>query len=313
MASNQLAGVIPLLVDLARKVAGGDYRQVDDLLELTRPGKYPPAIGELAESFGMMLVQVEAREFHLEQIIEELAARNRELEATMAKVRLLETIKDQLTKFVPRQVTALIENNPANPALAKRDEDLSVLFLDAAGYTRMSEQVAQDKVNYLIETYFSSFLDVILENDGDINETAGDGLMIIFRHENPKTHAANAVRAAIGMHDRTGLINAQHRSLLAPVAINMGINSGLASVGSTRFEGLTGVRWTFTASGRVTNLAARISALATDGAILVGPETYRRVRQAFRLEPAGQHHLKNIRRPVQVYRVMAGPVTSERG
>ncbi len=313
MACNQLARVIPLLVDLARKVAGGDYRQVDDLLELTRPGKYPAAIGELAESFGMMLVQVEAREFHLEQIIEELAARNRELEATLAKVRLLETIKDQLTKFVPRQVTALIENNPANPALAKRDEDVSVLFLDAAGYTRMSEQVAQDKVNYLIETYFSSFLDVILENDGDINETAGDGLMIIFRHEDPKTHAANAVRAAIGMHDRTGLINAQHRSLLAPVAINMGINSGLASVGSTRFEGLTGARWTFTASGRVTNLAARISALATDGAILVGPETYRRVRQAFRFEPAGRHHLKNIRRPVQVYRVMAGPVSSERG
>lgn len=313
MACNQLARVIPLLVDLARKVAGGDYRQVDDLLELTRPGKYPAAIGELAESFGMMLVQVEAREFHLEQIIEELAARNRELEATLAKVRLLETIKDQLTKFVPRQVTALIENNPTNPALAKRDEDVSVLFLDAAGYTRMSEQVAQDKVNYLIETYFSSFLDVILENDGDINETAGDGLMIIFRHEDPKTHAANAVRAAIGMHDRTGLINAQHRSLLAPVAINMGINSGLASVGSTRFEGLTGARWTFTASGRVTNLAARISALATDGAILVGPETYRRVRQAFRFEPAGRHHLKNIRRPVQVYRVMAGPVSSERG
>lgn len=313
MACNQLARVIPLLVDLARKVAGGDYRQVDDLLELTRPGKYPAAIGELAESFGMMLVQVEAREFHLEQIIEELAARNRELEATLAKVRLLETIKDQLTKFVPRQVTALIENNPANPALAKRDEDVSVLFLDAAGYTRMSEQVAQDKVNYLIETYFSSFLDVILENDGDINETAGDGLMIIFRHQDPRTHAANAVRAAIGMHDRTGLINAQHRSLLAPVAINMGINSGLASVGSTRFEGLTGARWTFTASGRVTNLAARISALATDGAILVGPETYRRVRQAFRFEPAGRHHLKNIRRPVQVYRVMAGPVSSERG
>jgi len=313
MACNQLARVIPLLVDLARKVAGGDYRQVDDLLELTRPGKYPAAIGELAESFGMMLVQVEAREFHLEQIIEELAARNRELEATLAKVRLLETIKDQLTKFVPRQVTALIENNPTNPALAKRDEDVSVLFLDAAGYTRMSEQVAQDKVNYLIETYFSSFLDVILENDGDINETAGDGLMIIFRHEDPKTHAANAVRAAIGMHDRTGLINAQHHSLLAPVAINMGINSGLASVGSTRFEGLTGARWTFTASGRVTNLAARISALATDGAILVGPETYRRVRQAFRFEPAGRHHLKNIRRPVQVYRVMAGPVSSERG
>jgi class 3 adenylate cyclase len=302
--SDDLAALIPLLVDLSRKVAGGKYGHVDDLMELTKPDKYPPAIGELAESFGMMLVQIEAREFHLEQIIDELAAKNKELEATIAKVRLLENIKNQLSKFVPRQVTNLIENNPENPDLEKRDEDVSVLFLDAAGYTRMSEQVAQEKVNYLIETYFSSFLDVILENEGDINETAGDGLMIIFRNENPRVHAANAVRAAIGIRHRTSMINEAHRSLFEPVTVNMGINSGQASVGSTRFEGITGARWTFTASGRVTNLAARISGLATDGAILAGHETYRRVRQAFRLDPAGRHQLKNIRHSVLVYRVV---------
>jgi class 3 adenylate cyclase len=302
--SDDLAALIPQLVDLTRKVAGGKYKHVDELFELTMPGKYPPAIGELAESFGMMLVQVEAREFHLEQIIDELAAKNKELEATLAKVRLLENIKEQLSKFVPRQVTNLIENNPENPDLEKRDEDVSVLFLDAAGYTRMSEQVAQEKVNYLIETYFSSFLDVILENEGDINETAGDGLMIIFRNVNPRGHAANAVRTAIGIRNRTSLINDAHRSLFEPVTVNMGINSGQASVGSTRFEGITGARWTFTASGRVTNIAARISGLATDGAILTGHETYRRVRQAFRLDPAGRHQLKNIHHPVLVYRVV---------
>lgn len=303
MECSELAALIPLLMDLTRKVAGGRYKHVDDLLELTKPGKYPPAIGELAESFGMMLVQVEAREFHLEQIIEELAAKNKELEATLAKVRLLETIKDQLSKFVPRLVTNLIENNPENPDLEKRDEDVSVLFLDTAGYTRLSEQVAQEKVNYLIETYFSSFLDVILENDGDINETAGDGLMIIFRNENPRVHAANAVRAAISIRNQTSLINERHRSLFEPVTVNMGINSGRASVGSTRFEGIAGARWTFTASGRMTNIAARISALATDGAILAGHKTYNRVRHAFRLDPVGRHQLKNIRHPVMVYRV----------
>jgi len=303
MACNDLAVLIPPLVDLARKVAGGDYRHADDLLELTRPGKYPPAIGELAEAFGMMLVQVEAREFHLEQIIEELASKNKVLEATLAKVRLLEKIKDHLAKFVPHQVTSLIESNPENPDLEKRDEDVSVLFLDAAGYTRMSEQVAQEKVYYLIETYFSGFLDVILENEGDINETAGDGLMIIFRHEDPRGHAANAVRAALGIRSRTNLINETHQHLFEPVTVNMGINSGLASVGSTRFEGVSGTRWTFTASGRMTNIAARISGLATNGAILAGHETYQRVRRVFRLDPAGRHQLKNIRHPIAVYRV----------
>jgi len=251
----------------------------------------------------MMLVQVEAREFHLEQIIEELASKNKVLEATLAKVRLLEKIKDHLAKFVPHQVTSLIESNPENPDLEKRDEDVSVLFLDAAGYTRMSEQVAQEKVYYLIETYFSGFLDVILENEGDINETAGDGLMLIFRHEDPRGHAANAVRAALGIRSRTNLINETHQHLFEPVTVNMGINSGLASVGSTRFEGVSGTRWTFTASGRMTNIAARISGLATNGANLAGHETYQRVRRVFRLDPAGRHQLKNIRHPIAVYRV----------
>jgi class 3 adenylate cyclase len=291
-------------MDLTHKVARGDYQHVDELFELTKPDKYPPAICELAESFGMMLVQVEAREFRLEQMIDELAAKNKELEATLAKVRLLENIKDQLCKFVPCSVKNQIENNPENPDLEKRDEDVTVLFLDIAGYTRLSERVEQEKVNYLIQTYFSSFLDVILENQGDINETAGDGLMIIFRNEDPRAHATNAVRAAMGIRNKTSLINNAHRGLYEPVNVNMGINSGRASVGSTRFEGVAGTRWTFTASGPVTNIAARITALASEGAILAGHETYERVRHAFQLNPAGKQQLKNIHNPIHVYRVV---------
>ena len=56
MECSELAALIPLLMDLTRQVAGGKYKHVDDLLELTRPGKYPPAIGEPAESFGMMII-----------------------------------------------------------------------------------------------------------------------------------------------------------------------------------------------------------------------------------------------------------------
>jgi len=150
-------------------------------MELTRQDRYPPLIRDLAESFGMMLVQVEAREFHLEQMIDELAVKNKQIEATLKKVRLLESIRDQLSKFVPSSVKSLIEKNPENPDLEKRDEDVTVLFLDIAGYTRLSEQINHEQVTYLIQTYFSSFLDVIFVNEGDITETAGDGLMILFR------------------------------------------------------------------------------------------------------------------------------------
>lgn len=304
MEENQLAILIHLLMDLTRKVARGDYKHIDALMELTKTDKYPAVISELAESFGLMWVQVEARELRLEHMIDELARKNSELETTLARVQLLENIKCQLSKFVPHSVMDLIENNPDHPDLEKREEDLSVLFLDIAGYTGLSERVAPDKVNYLVQTYFSSFLDVILENEGDINETAGDGLMIIFRNPEKQVHAANAVRAALGIRTKTVQINEAHRGCYESVTVNMGINSGMASVGSTRFEGICGVRWTFTASGSVTNVAARISALAARGAILVGQETYRRVGDLFRLEAAGRHSLKNVRKPVLVYQVI---------
>jgi class 3 adenylate cyclase len=88
------------------------------------------------------------------------------------------------------------------------------------------------------------------------------------------------------------------------VTVNMGINSGIAAVGSTKFEGATGTRWTFTASGPVTNLAARMGALANGGAIYVGEATAQRLDDAFALCALGPQAFKNVREPVVVYEVL---------
>jgi class 3 adenylate cyclase len=86
----------------------------------------------------------------------------------------------------------------------------------------------------------------------------------------------------------------------------MGINSGLALVGSTRFEGLHGTRWTFTASGPVTNLAARLAGIAEAGHILLGPETARRLEGRYHLQRLGRECLKNIAEAVDVHHLL-GP------
>jgi len=65
--------------------------------------------------------------------------------------------------------------------------------------------------------------------------------------------------------------------------VNMGINSGIASVGMNRFHRAVGTRMTFTATGPTTNLAARIAKAAMDGDILVGPETALRIGTVFPL------------------------------
>jgi len=57
-----------------KNIASGKYDKTDAerLFELSKKGRYPGVLSELAESFGMMMVKVEAREFRLKEIIEDL-------------------------------------------------------------------------------------------------------------------------------------------------------------------------------------------------------------------------------------------------
>ena len=67
-----------------KKIASGNYNKKDAqwLFELAKKGRYPSFLTELAESFGMMMVKVEAREYRLKQIIEELKAAKARLESS---------------------------------------------------------------------------------------------------------------------------------------------------------------------------------------------------------------------------------------
>src|SRR5204862_436569 len=147
-------------------------------------------------------------------------------------------------------VQKIVEKDPAAPDLEKKDIDVTVLFLDVAGYTHISETQSREKVTFIIEKYFSSFLDIIYVHGGDINETAGDGLMVIFQGE-PKKSALSAVKAALEIRGKTTEINEELKNRFLPVEINMGINSGTAAVGMSRFTGISGTRMTFTATGPV--------------------------------------------------------------
>ena len=96
----------------------------------------------------------------------------------------------------------------------------------------------------------------------------------------------------------TDALNAENPD--QPLTIHMGLNSGTVLLGSTRFEGVRGMRWTFTASGPVTNLAARLAGMAQARQILVGPETVRRVAKRYHVQQLGREHLKNLAEAIEV-------------
>lgn len=279
------------LIHGARRLAAGDLStRVTDV----RPGD---ELGEMAEAFNSMASDMENQ-------VEELKQKKAEVEKALKKIELLETIESHMAKFVPETVKEQIKDSPQEPHLEKRAMDVSVLFLDIAGYTRMSENVAAGKMNFLLESYFSSFLDDIYKNHGDINETAGDGLMIIFKDADPQRHALNALNTAIAIQSNVRQVNDDLEGFAEPVDINIGINSGEAMVGSSRFEGIGGDRWTYTATGPVTNIASRIGALAINGQTLLGQETADRVEGLFEIKELGPKELKNVSEPVMVYELV---------
>ena len=126
--------------------------------------------------------------------------------------------------------------------------------------------------------------------------------MAIFQAADSNAHTVTAVETALALLVATETLNRTNDA--QPLTIHMGLNSGLALVGSTRFEGVHGTRWTFTASGSVTNLAARLAAMAKAGQLLVGPETRRRLGHRYRVEQLGREHLKNLDKAVDIYRVL---------
>jgi len=252
-----------------------------------------------------------ARSFEeIKRLNEDLQTKNAELEetlgqlqASMRKVEILESVKDNLSKFVPATVSRMIEKSPTGSIPESKRQDLSVLFLDIEGYTRLTEKLGGQETNEIIEKHFSVFMDAIYAHNGDVNETAGDGLMVLFINEDKEANALEAVRAAIKIREEAIRICDECDSLYRPLDINMGINSGEALVGAAKFETYSGSRWTYTARGQLTNIAARIGGQATRGGIYLARETAKRVSRHFMPKPVGTFKLKNVSEEVEIFEI----------
>ena len=287
LVAHSMDRPLRLLERAMARLRGGDF-------SVRVPVTATDEIGAVEEGFNLMTQR-------LAESYEALEARNRELAEALERVSLLERVKRGLDRFVPDTVRRLIEENPDAPGLHKAAKDVTVLFLDIEGYTRLSEELPREKLNEVIERYFSLYLPDIHAGEGDINETAGDGLMILFQQGTPDDHAISAVRTALAIWRKTAAANSEWGKAHAPLSVNIGISSGVCHVGATRLQGVTGERWTFTATGPVTNLAARLGDHARTGQVLLSQETAQRVKGRFSLQQVGRVSLKNVAEPVDVW------------
>ena len=188
-------------------------------------------------------------------------------------------------------------------ATGKRTRNVAVLFVDIEGCTRLCEDLPPREMDRVIERYFSRFLDVVRDQGGEVTEVLGDGLLALFPGKSLRRDATNALVAAFGIQDATAALNGTPGRRHDPIVVNIGINAGAALVGTTRLRGRTGEHQVFSARGPVTNVAARVCALATDGRILVTGDIAQMLGDAYPARNIGRRRLKNVSALVEVFEI----------
>jgi class 3 adenylate cyclase len=227
------------------------------------------------------------------------------LEETLIRFETLNRVKAELTKFVPHSVRKMIENRPEGVPLKKEERDVSVLFIDIAGFSAITERYDPRLVNDMVECHFSAFLDAIRANGGEVNETTGDGLMVIFDSKAVTDHAGAALKSGLAIIAENQRICEERRYPWGEVNLHLGVNSGMALVGCTRITSPAGDRYTYTASGLVTVLASRIAALSFGEHLYCGESTYQLVRRRCKAVALGKTAVKNVAEPLSVYFIEA--------
>jgi len=228
---------------------------------------------------------------------------SKQLEETLLRIETLSRVKSTLTKFVPHSVRQMVESQPDGTPLGKQEKDVSVLFVDIVGFSVITERYDQLLINDMVERHFSAYLDCIQENHGEVNETVGDGFMVLFETGDRKTHATAALRAGLAIVSANRWLNTVTSYPWGDVHLHLGVNTGKALVGCTRISSPAGDRYTYTASGMVTVLASRIAALSSNSELYCGGDTMELVSDICVGVSLGARKVKNVEEEVHLFRV----------
>lgn len=217
-----------------------------------------------------------------------------------------------LMALIPRIALPLLESSVGGQVPRKQARDVAALFVDVEGCARLCEELPPRQMNEVIERYFSAYLDVIRRVGGEITEILGDGLLALFEGGRLEACAHAAFAAALEIQARTRTLNQRRGAGHDPITVNIGLNAGPAWVGFTRLRGRSGERWVYAASGPVTNVAARLSALARGGQILATKGVADLLPCGDTCRALGPHVLKNVTGPVEVVEIHPAETTEPR-
>ena len=230
----------------------------------------------------------------------ELADWNRMLERRVAdQLAEIERIS-RLKRFLSPQIADLVVSSGDEGVLKSHRRAVTVVFCDLRGFTAFAESSEPEEVMTVLGEYHQGLGELIHKYEATLERFTGDGLNIVFNDPLPCSDpSGRAVRMAVEMRDRIGLLSAKWRKLGHELGFGIGIAHGHATLGRIGFEG----RFDYSAIGTVVNLAARLCGEAADGQILVESKVRVAVENMADVEPAGELALKGFKRPIAAFNV----------
>jgi adenylate cyclase len=205
---------------------------------------------------------------------------------------------DYFSRFVNPQV---VKDLLAHGGLSKKGEsrEITVLFSDIRGFTRLSETRSPEEVVALLNRYFSRQVDVIFRHGGCLDKFIGDAIMAFWGAPlDDPDHAKHAVMAALEMGETLEQFKLDLGELGTTFDVGIGLNSGPAVVGLIGSEN----KREYTAIGDTVNLGSRIEGLTKGVArILVSEETMQRCAGVFDFVDRGFYKVKGREKDVRLF------------
>jgi adenylate cyclase len=182
-------------------------------------------------------------------------------------------------EYVPPELVDRMARDPERYTMEPKSAELTILFSDVRGFTRISESLDPEALREYINEYLTEMSGIIRDRHrGTLDKYIGDAIMAFWGApvDDPQ-HARNAVLAALEMQRQCAPLNARLAARgWPPLAIGVGVNSGTVRVGDMGSR----VRRAYTAMGDAVNVASRLEGRTkTYGVgILVGEATRARVK-----------------------------------
>lgn len=212
-------------------------------------------------------------------------------------------LRNTFESFVdPAVVTDVIDHQQLT-GLGGDEREMSVMFVDVAGFTSISEMLSPQETVRYINHFFQEATPVIFKHKGTIDRLTGDGLIVLFGapiHDDE--HAERACKTALDLQQALHKVRNVFRNIDCPLSIRVGINSGTMVVGNVGSKH----RLHYTFMGDAGNTAARLESLNKQygSQRMIGEATWKEVAHEFSCREIDTVILVGKKEAIKVYELL---------